>query len=279
MNQANFVPELFIGIGETNAFFTLRETYLHEQWVGGAGGYLSREVRSFHHCNLSQDADAAVAKAEDYAERLCLKLNTNAEALKSERREIERATAEQLKAREDRLTQERAEYEAWRATQESERRAQIEEGIIPFGRFSGKTFREVPRGYINWLMDKAEEGEFEAGSLMGLIGLTAIRLCPDLRLPKPIRDLYIGTEGRREVFEAVVIRVYDFTRPGFGWNARPETCYITTLVTAEGACLITFSAAFAPAEGDTVKIKATVKKHDEYKGQAQTVLQRVKEVK
>lgn len=32
-----FTPSLYIGIGETCAFYTLRETYLHETFIPGAG--------------------------------------------------------------------------------------------------------------------------------------------------------------------------------------------------------------------------------------------------
>ena len=57
------------------AFYTLRETYLHRTYVPGDGpggnavvngvyqGTVLEEVRSFHHFNLSTDADEAFAKA------------------------------------------------------------------------------------------------------------------------------------------------------------------------------------------------------------------------
>jgi hypothetical protein len=58
----SFVPRLFIGIGLTNAYFTLRETYLHTSYVPGEGqwgnfvngvyqGQVITEVRSHHHFN------------------------------------------------------------------------------------------------------------------------------------------------------------------------------------------------------------------------------------
>ena len=44
---------------------------------------------------------------------------------------------------------------------------------------------------------------------------------------------------------------------------------------ATGACLVSKSGAFYAEEGEELKIKATVKEHAEYLGQAQTVVQRI----
>ena len=92
-----FVPHLYIGVGETGAFFTLRETYLHERY---ANGCRYTEVRSFHHFNLSQDADEAFEKARAFAERNLIQLNTTREQLTEQMRDIQRANAEELERRE-----------------------------------------------------------------------------------------------------------------------------------------------------------------------------------
>jgi len=74
-----FKPSLFIDIGADNHFYTLRETYLHTTYVrpgemgnaivnGVYQGTIAEEVRSFHHFNLSQNPEDAIAKAKSFAE-------------------------------------------------------------------------------------------------------------------------------------------------------------------------------------------------------------------
>ena len=72
----SFSPVLFIGIGATFGFWTLRETYLHERWVGGAGGYMDKTVRSFHHFNLANTADLAFAKANEHGKAMGIPMIT-----------------------------------------------------------------------------------------------------------------------------------------------------------------------------------------------------------
>jgi len=53
--------------------------------------------------------------------------------------------------------------------------------------------------------------------------------------------------------------------------------YIISMVDDEtGACIISKSTSFSAETGDKLTFKATVKAHDDYKGQAQTVVQRIK---
>lgn len=268
--MSNFIPSLFIGIGETGALFTLRETYEHVHY--GHDG-VERSVRSFHHCNLSQDADEAIAKAKNYSEQMGIKLVTTRDQLVSEMRDIQRATAEQMN---ERRAKEEARQAAWDAQREEwikERDAKIASGVFTFGPFAGKKFEEAPRGYLTWLMDMVNE--FEEGSVIRMTADAVLRLVPHLALPKPNKTLHIGNEKQRLTLAVTVIGVRSFVREGFGYSG-PELCYVTTMLDkATGACLVCFSAAFAPNEGDELNIKATVKSHDEYKGQAQTIVQRV----
>lgn len=272
-----FTPYLFIGVGELGCFFTLREAYLHEQWVGGQGGYLHKEVRSFHHFNLSQDADEAFEKAKASADRFALELRTTRESLAEEMNAIHRATAEQLERRAREQKEREDQWAAERAAEEERKRQVILSGKFAFGPYSGKQFEEAPRGYLSWLMDTLPA--FEEGSLMKLTAQEVARRVPHLALPKPHATLTVGEPKKRLTFEVTVVRVRYFDREAYMSYGRLERVYIVTMVDkATGACLLSKSTAFAPEEGEELKIKGTVKEHSDYKGQAQTVLQRIAEV-
>lgn len=274
----SFTPMLVIGIGETSAYFTLRETYLHEQWVGGQDGYMDREIRSYHLFNLSQDAATAVEKAKAHSEVSGVELShdINTEHLQTQMREIHRATAEQLTARQASIQADRDAYEAQQQAWDAEAREKINSGVFAIGPYVGKKFTEAPLGYLNWLMDKVED--FEPDSIIRLTAEVAAEMHPELRLPRPDPEKVVGEVGKRMSFKDVkVIRSFSFMRPGFGYYDRPQTCYITTMVTTDGVCLVCFSSAFSPDVGEVISFKATVKEHSDYKGQAQTIIQRVKE--
>jgi len=278
--MSNFIPSLFIGIGETGALFTLRETYEHVYYGRGEvvngvfTGTVEISVRSFHHFNLSQDPDEAIAKAQAYSEQMGVKLVTTRDQLVSEMRDIKRATAEQMNERREKEEKRQAEWDAQREEWIKERDAKIASGVFTFGPFAGKKFEEAPRGYLTWLMDMVNE--FEEGSVIRITADAVLRLVPHLALPKPDKITIVGELKQRLAFDVIVTGSRNFMRDAFGGYGGKELVYVTTMVDKKtNACLVSFSTAFGPAEGDEMKIKATVKSHDEYKGQAQTIVQRV----
>lgn len=277
LNPSTFVPTLFIGVGELGCFFTLRETYLHAIPGPGPMGNTvvngvyqgSYEVRSYHVKNLSQDPDEAFEKAQEASERMGLKLTTSRESLREEMNAIHRANAEELARRE----RERKEREDRWAAEEEKKRQTILGGKFAFGPYAGKEFHEAPRSYISWLIDTLPD--FEEGGLMRLTAQEVARRVPHLALPKPKPDLYVGEPKKRLTFDVTVVRRYTFARDA--WNGYgTEACHIVTMVDkATGACLVSKSGTFRAEEGEELKIKATVKEHAEYRGQVQTVVQRI----
>jgi uncharacterized protein (DUF3820 family) len=282
---ACYTPHLFISVGETGAFFTLRETYMHTSYVRGGGdlgcsvhngvfqGSVINEVRSMHHFNLSQDLEEALAKAQVFADKAGMKLTSDTETLTREMREITRSTSEQMEAR-ARVVQERQEaYEAEQAARTAALHATIAEGKFPVGPHAGEAFMNAPRDYLTWLA----RTDFEAGTLMRAISDAVIAVVPESRLlPVPHATLTIGKEKQRLTLDVVVVRCAHFDRPAFGSYSSVERVYITTMVDkATGACLVVKSPSFGGEAGEELSIKGTVKVHDNYKGQAQTVLQRI----
>lgn len=273
-----FTPTLFIDIGEHQHFFTLRETYLHTVHIPGEGpngnavvngvyqGTTQTEVRSFHHQNLSQDGDEAYTKAVALAAELGLALTTQPGEMAFKLAEIQRATAAELAARE-------AYYQLMREEREATKREKIAQGVYPVGRWTDRAFK-APEclGYTRWVGLNVDK--FEAGSIMRDIADAIITQCPELLTPDFDQRAYVGTIGQRLTLDVEVVRVFSFTRPSFsGWGQ--ETVWIVSMRGPQRECIVSKSASFRAEVGEKFRMKATVKDHDDYKGQAQTIVQRI----
>lgn len=274
--SAGFVPHLFIGIGETAAYFTLRET--HQEYIPGEGPmgnatvngvYQGRVVTASHHIkNLSQDAHEAFEKAREYADGVGLELRANVDRMKDELREIHRATAEQIAARQ---AQWRVDLEI-RAERERQWIAgckqSIDEGLVPFGRYAGVQIAKTPIQYRQWIGKSTHENE-----VMSYLADVVARRYSDDFPPSPKSGVIVGTIGERLTFRVRCLARF-IVSTDFG------DLYITKLIDLEsGALLVVKSGSWSMKTEDAAKtIKATVKKHDEYRGEIQTVLQRIKEV-
>ncbi|XAI94720.1 exonuclease [Pseudomonas phage vB_Pa-PAC6] len=134
---------------------------------------------------------------------------------------------------------------------------------------------EVDASTVQFWRDQGGLQDFEEGGLMRLTAQEVARRVPHLALPKPKPDLYVGEPKKRMTFDVTVVRRYTFARDA--WNGYGiETVHIITMIDrATGACLVSKSGAFYAEEGEELKIKATVKEHAEYRGQAQTVVPRI----
>lgn len=272
-----FIPTVYISIGKTDAFFTLRETYEHTIYIRGEGdwgnavingvyqGSIIKEVRSSHIKNLSQNPDEAYAKAVDYSENNAIQLTTSRESLAEELRDIKRTNAEERERQEREWQARRDLWETERVAEQAEKFKLIEEGIFPVGKFAGKKFTDAPVSYINWLMNQ----EFDAPLMVALSSAVKVK-CADMMLPVPNKDAVLGIIGERITCKAIVTRVASF-RSDFG------VCHIVTMITPENVCLVS-KGSFHAEVGEKLEFKATVKKHDTYNGQAQTVINRVKEL-
>lgn len=263
-----FTPHLFIGIGETFAMFTLRETYLHEFYSGGRMHY---EVRSHHHWNLATTPDEAFRKATEDANQLGLVLTSTREGIEKELREIKRASADELERRAQAAAAQKAEWEADRAARAAqwarEDADMLAAGRYPFGRLKGEEFG-IDIGYMNWVINK--RAEFEDESIMAKMATRMIELYPEAILPKP-QNKHWGAVGKRAEVHGTVISCRYFDRQdGSGFH-------ITNFVTDDGALLVAFGSFEADA-GDKITIKATVKRHDDYKGEAQTIVNRIVQI-
>ncbi|MEL7049308.1 MAG: hypothetical protein AAFO75_10180 [Pseudomonadota bacterium] len=261
-----FTPTLFIGIGEFNHYYTLRETYQHFFTVGGKE-YV--EVRSCHICNLSQNAAEAIAKLQEHGVRLGVKCQPTTEAdLHGMLDEIKRANEAELEARRQRQAQWEADRANLAADREAEFLANLEAGIYPFGRYAGEAFENLPNDFCRWL--KSTLPEFETGSHMALVAAAVAAKCPDKCAPLFNQHRTIGSIGERITMEVEVHRCIAFD----GFYGRT---YLVIMREASGCCVVSRGQFYAK-EGKKMSIKCTVKEHEEYRGQMQTKVQRIKEL-
>jgi len=263
----NFEPSLYISIGANHNYFTLRETYQHFGRGEVCNGVFTGtvEVRSFHHFNLSQNADEALEKARQAANDMGLPLTTqeSASTLQSKMVEIQRMSAEQLEIRANRL---KWEAEQRQLERENEFQTMLNNGRFPFGKYRGSEFFLAPCDYLQWLINAEFEPETSYFKLAEVLKRNPA--FADLVLPKADKTATVGTIGKRQQFSATVTRksYYD------GFYGRT---YIVTMVTDDGVCLVSKSASFCPKMGEKLNFAATVKEFSEYRGQAQTVIQRI----
>ncbi len=283
LNPKEFTPQLFIAIGETGAFFTLRETYLHTVYTPAEGamggcilngvyqGTVSYEVRSFHHFNLSQNAASALRRARKYAKEVGLKLTANERELEQEMRDIDRRTSEQVEA----AALARREQTASRNLHHAEDRdAFLFNSItkaggvnhLRFGKYEGYSIAEVSkfdRGYLEYLLESTDtDGRYDNSLLIAQIELVLSRLSP---IPE---SEYFGTIGERQNgIEATVSRVHHYYND---WGHGT----IVTLTTDAGNVLILFTSVDMGDVGDRVRFNAKIEEHSTYNGVRQTTLKR-----
>jgi len=266
----NFHPKMYIGIGLTRAYFTLRENYMHEWWVGGSDGYMAKEVRSFHHFNLSQDADEAYAKAAKAAKDAGLELHANPERMKEEMREIKRADATEMHDRRVQYAKEQNDWAAHRDWWLMLRLVENSTRVMGGGKHEGKTPAEInkfDRDYLVWMANNTESAYADTA-------LRALRVETFLENNEPALitiDDYYGSIGKRvELPEMLVVTNFVTESEWGGFN-------VIKMVGPAGHRFTTFYSGykFDPKVGETVNIKATIKKHDEYKGETSTIINRV----
>jgi hypothetical protein len=92
----------------------------------------------------------------------------------------------------------------------------------------------------------------------------------------PDKDKLIGSVGERLMLEVTVINRHTYTRPRYTNPRARQVVYIVVMVTPDRARIVSKSAGFDANEGDRFRIKATVKEHDQFQGQAQTIVQRIR---
>lgn len=253
----NFIPHVFIGIGQNGHFFTLRQTY--QRVIGRGATVLSEHVQ-----NLSQDRDEAYELAKKYAADNGMILKTELEELPENLNEIFKRKREAVAA-EKRAAADRRLREAYERRQKQ--RELLNEGIVPFGNNSGKKFSEVP-GFVRWVWGKRDE--FDEDSILADMCRVIGERFPEYTLSEYADMHLIPAVGQRVTVSGVVQRVMTFQSD---WGI---TRWV--IIKDDHGVQVVAKGKWYTEEGKRVKVKGTIKEKGEYRGTKQTVINRVKEV-
>lgn len=95
--------------------------------------------------------------------------------------------------------------------------------------------------------------------------------------PKRQLSSHVGEVGERIEIAAIVKHVTSFVRPCFAAEWRKERVYVVTMRDTDGNAIVSKSTSFTPPVGARVVFRCTVKAHQQWKGERQTVVFRIKE--
>jgi hypothetical protein len=249
--------EYFISVGGKGVMYTLRHVYDEVVYYGYESVIVTR---NYHHSTLSQNLENAKKKAKEilgYVPEIVHHPDSK-----------------------------RAEF----------RNAQCEVGVY-FGKYHGCNVYEIflkDRNYAEWLRGTARDKHI-CNALNALFALIQAEIDAEKRAKeeeKRIRAERIAAEKARsqyvgKVCDKMTLTVAFENEFSFKYEdkfsyGRERTMYINKFRTEDGNVLIwktascSFSYAHNAEKGEKVKIKFTVKGYNEYKGEKQTLIQRVK---
>lgn len=241
----------YVSTGALNAMYTLR-SYRRSAGFTTIDNYL---------CNLSTDYDKAEQKATEYVDAIRQRIASDSlEVL------FYMDAPEEIMKRKGKLSV--------RDTQALE---QLEEGIIPIGKNTGKKLADAQDGYIMFFADKAKE-EHESvvfaafcAACMGIAlerNLIAKREAAKAER-KAVDSLsnHVGTIGERKEFTGEVVAVFRKESQEDG-----SIYYINKI--RVGNDIICYIGKELAAKGETITFKATIKTHKEYDGIKSTQVNR-----
>lgn len=256
INPSRNASYLVIGIGQNNHYYTLREMW-YDVWCE------EPHWECDHIMNLSQNIDEAIEKAQYQSKLKAMELRVNKEEIEQEMFKIHRANAEEMERRE----REKQEIEIKRQQRQAEYKLEIinkiNNDIMPFGQFADVKFESVPCDYVQWIL-KSENDDEVWNHLKNHIRNNH----PEFILPVADPKAVIGVAGEQVEVDVRVVRKAHF-------DGQYGRIYIISMVSNDGVMLVSKGAFYAEI-GQKLRIKGRIKKHDEYNGQMQSVIQRVK---
>jgi hypothetical protein len=246
----------YVSTGRLNAMYTLR--------MFREGGPVSAwYTPDFYLCNLSTDPVKAAAKAEEYVARIrghqegqgiTVNLCTESEYTAMKRRG-------NLSAR------------------QTHQIATIESGVFPFGKHGGAKISEAPASYLLWFADKAKDPSADAviqalaaacyGAALEAGHIAARQAVRDAQAEVDALSCHVGTVGQRLDLTGTLF--YCFMKVS---EFDGSTYFINKL--RVGSDIVVYIGNQLGEKGETITLRATVKKHDEYKGVKTTTVNRPK---
>lgn len=161
-----------------------------------------------------------------------------------------------------------------------ERKARGDDFRVQYAALIERAAPEIARGgFVADVIERHLSGCFVSDKAIAAVVkvLDAI----DERAARVARSQHVGKEKERRTFVVTVVGRASYERQSFqpSWSGNnTETVWIVTMSDADGNTIVSKSPNWRAEKGDKLTIKATIKGHDEYKGEKQTIVQRVKEI-
>lgn len=254
--MTSIVQTYYVSTGAKNAMYTLR---CRRDVVGSPD--LGAFMPDYYLCNLAAEEERAVVKAREYVD-----------AMRGRMGEREGFSITFIGCPDSETFKRRGKL----SVRDTHNIEQIEAGMFPFGKHAGKRISDAPDSYVLFFADKSSgENDVVMGALaaacMGIAlekGLVAKReLVRAERAEQDAKSAFIGTIGDRREFVGELFMAFE----------RRNECGPSTWINKirVGDDIVTYIGSKALGEAGTrVEFKATVKRHDEYKGVRTTVVSR-----
>lgn len=206
-------------------------------------------------------------------------LTREVKALMREARKAKRDITRQAK-----LEARQAAFAERKATRDRDSITSLYAGVWPWGKHVGQTMATTPRLYLEFWANRENPDNSEVLKV-------AAKVCQDTldQLPPLYVSQHVGTVGKRETFALTFQFSTSFPSQFGSFYIQSFTDSAGNVVVYKGGspiCLEVeadstnttpgYCVPKALAKGDSVTVKATVKAHDSYKGQAQTIIARPK---
>lgn len=258
--MTKIIQTYYIGTGAKNAMYTLRCRRDSE----GQSASMYDFMPDFYLCNLAADEDKAIEKAQAHVEALRERIGEN----ENFKIIFDSCPDREIYKRRGRLS-----------VAQTRNLDRIEQGFLPFGKHAGMRIEDAPESYVLFFADKARD------AMMDIVMHALSAACAGVALEKgyiAARDErraemaaqdalsnHIGTVGERRDFEGVLYVSFfkgSDDQDGFGCWINKVRC---------GNDIVTYIGSKALGEkGANVKFRATIKKHDLYKGVKTTQVNR-----
>jgi hypothetical protein len=258
------VTHLFIHLEDGARRFTLRKTART-----GDGSSTSLHVDL-----LTSKLGTSLAKAYEYAKEMGLELQydparnifpPDLDAIAQAKRD---AKADKKSARQKIIDDRQAAFDKARQDRRAASELSLENGIYPFGKYNGERIDSQP-GYANWMVEK--KATFEKGSLLEYaVGVIERKYA---HLLAKAESVY--APGHRPEKEKTRIQIKGTVIRSMSFSSDYGITYWIFIKDETGLCVVAKGGWWAD-EGTEVDVVATIKTKETYKGQDQTVVNRVK---
>lgn len=268
----------YIDTGSQSKMYTLRHHYFEKS----AGGLASE--RDFYCCNLSINWNKALNKAK----AMCN--GALREMTKFDLEEIRRRRAEEIE--EERITAQRV-YDERQNILFNNFNELIKQGMYPFGNYVNKPFKNqdctsyAPMSYVRYMINLEIEGTERFDCCMVNLQKALIKNFPEamIRLPEPNGEYY--EFNKREKFLATVIAEFSFPSDFGIFHILKMVKDSGELIVYKGTSLPEIKTVLDngeesyadPEVGKMYTFDAALKRHETYKDEKQTIVQRITKFK